>query len=223
MKIILFNKEDSANSKYILICIQSNKKNFVIFTNFYDNLSFFPSFQMFSYQLVYLNPNENFTFSFDYYSHSLYRIIIKNINGNGKIFFDNKLQYLLSGNQSLAFIVKKDTKNIYFCNMLQQPVVFNLKIDYGYFNPKIEELRLNCVYRKSQNSFPIVFILNDTNYLGADLNFYFESNNSEINKNNIIITGYIVDYDTIKRFTNFKYLGSPIKVNGNSITVQIMD
>ena len=198
------DKEKYIYSKYFLISIQSNySENLTILTNFYDNLSFFPSFQIFSNQLIYLYPDENFTFSLDYSLNEQYRILINNTKGEGRICFDdnctvNKYQSLISGKRILSFIVKNETKNINIINRLKVEAVFNIRIDYGSFTQGIEELQFNT-YSKSEPKilFPVEYILKDIDYNGADINFYFDFNNSEINKDEIITF--------IKRFIKRKH------------------
>ena len=87
-----------------------------------------------------------------------------------------------------------------------------MKINYGYYNQVFEELRFYNDYQKTQKSFPIGYILK-VNDFGADINFYFGFNDSKI-EDNIIITGYVVDYGKIQTLKDVRLLGEHRKVNG---------
>ena len=183
------DKERYFNSKYIIIQIKYNQKEkLTILTNFYDYLSFSHSFHLFSYQLVYLPNNETFTFNFDYSIHDQYRILINNTFGNGRMCFNKNCSTnhsMISGKRIFSFIINNETQNSYKIKNINEDVLFNVKIDYDFFNEILEELRYNTDSNKLQENFPIGFILNDIYNNGADINFYFYSNDSITNFSDI--------------------------------------
>ena len=199
-------KEKYANSKYIIINIQSSySEELTILTNFYDNLAFYPSFQIFSYQLIYLYPNDNYTFNFDYSFNNQYRISINNTYGNGRICFDenctiDKYDPIISGKRILSYNVKKGTKKIDI--RAEGSVVFKVKIDYGFSNGMLEELLFTNNYHTINTSFPKSYFLKDINKNGVDINFYFEFNKTKIYREDIIIQGNIASKDMLNSISN---------------------
>ena len=197
------DKEKYFNSKYILIQIKYNQEEkLTILTNFYDHIYFSPSFHLFSYQLIYLPYNETFTFNFDYSLHNQYRILINNTFGNGRMCFNKNCSQnysMISGKRIFSFIINNETQNSYKIKNINDDVLFNIKIDYDFFNEVFEELRYNTDSSKYHDKFPIGFILNDIYNNGADINFYFYSNESIMNFSDIKIQGNIIDYDKVRQ------------------------
>ena len=196
----IYNK---SSIDYIIIEIQSDYlETLNILTNYYDEKAFFPSLQIYSYQLFYLYK-ETSNFNFDFYLKDQYRIIIRNSAGTGKIFFgNNKIKNLtISGKKILSFYIKKQMGSIYV--KTEGHLAFNMKIDYEFKNGTLKELNFGYESRR-EGTFPMVFYLKDVEYKGADINFYFDFDynyKKEYNSKNgdfIIIKGYIVDFEDIK-------------------------
>ena len=213
------NKKEYVNSKYIIIHIKYNQKERLnILTSYYDNLISFPSLQIFSYQLVYLNNNEEYTFKFDYSIHNQYRILINNTFGNGIICFNEDCsvnQSMISGKRTLSFIVQNETKNINKIKNINEVAVFIVKMEYGLFNPLIEELRFDSYSNnKFQDSFPIGFFLYDLHNNGVDINFFFKFNNSINDNTEIIINGGLIEYQRLRQNNNNLTIDRYLKING---------
>ena len=195
------------NSDFVLVNIQSDyEENITVFANFYDNISFFPSIQIYYSQLFYLNNNESFTFNFDFSYYNLYKIFINNTYGNGDICFDKdcKDKSNLSGKRILTSQITNGTNSIDIYSKFDSQLLFILKIDYGFENVFLKELQFNSDYKETKKSFPIGFFLKELEYKGVDINFFFDFNNlnKTLKKNDLIIKGYIINYDKI---INFKY------------------
>ena len=197
---------------FILLNIESAEEEMLtVLTNFYDNNNrFFPIIQIYSYQLIYLYNNETLNFDFKKITQKLYRILINNTYGNGEITFDpvsdfmNQCDTLITGNRTLSYVITKELNSIDIYNNKENnkkddnELLFNIKIVYELENSTLEELYSDNVYnRVIKESFPIRFFLREIKYEGFDINFYFHFNHS-LNKEDLIIRGYIVKYDLMK-------------------------
>ena len=207
-------------TKYILINIHSDKEEtLTVLSNFYDNKTFFPTIQIYSYQLIYLYDNENLNFNFNKITQKKYRIEINNTYGNGEIKFDiEEYNGLMSGDRTLSYVITKELNNIDIYNNKDNnkrdnnELLFNIKIVYELDSDIIEELYFDKYYNLMQKTFPIKFFLKEIEYNGSDINFYFHFNfslnNISLKKDDIIIKGYAIKYDLMKLITD--RLVSPI-------------
>ena len=200
------------NIKYILIKIQSSsEENLAVLANFYNNDIIFPPIQIYSYQLVYLNSNENFTYNFADNTYDKYRIIVNNIYGQGKIprsTEQNNDYLIVSGNRILSLAINNETNNIHILNPSGQ-LLLNIKIDNELNNPVLEELQFNNNIRGVKNLLETkYYYLREIDYDGADINFYFHFNeqNKNIDQDYLIIKGYAIEYDLIKLITEQKFI-----------------
>ena len=176
---------------------------------------FFPSSHIYSYQLVYLNYNEKYTFKFDSSFNNQYRFFINSTYGNGEICFDKNCtdKSAFSGRRILSFPFKNEVKTIDIHNKYHSPLLFSVKIDYEFENKLLEEIQFNNVFKEVKNNFPIKYIIKDKEYKGADINFYFDINNTKIKKDDLIIKGYLINYAKIKVLD---FIG-PLNLNSEEI------
>ena len=80
---------------------------------------------------------------------------------------------MISGKRTLSFIVQNEARNINKIKNTNEVAVFIVKMEYGLFNPLIEELRFDSYSNnKFQDSFPIGFFLYDLHNNGVDINFF---------------------------------------------------
>ena len=206
------DKESHVNSKYILIKVQSNNfRTLSIISYFYDNTFFFPTVQIYSYQLFYLEFQGSIKFNVTKNPSRKYRIVIDNIYGQGEINSSsialNKFS-LISGKRILSFPITNDMKNIEIKNPFGSELLIKIKVVSEINSQMLEELQFNYDYEGKEKTLPISYYLKEIEYEGADINFYFNFNNSNINKEDLIIRGYKLNYDLMrlindKSFTKF--------------------
>ena len=142
------DKNIYVDSKYILIKIQSpyrEKDNLEIIATFYDHMHFISAINIYSYQLIYLNFNENCSFNTFPIGDNEYRLIINNSVGIGEICANdcslNEYKLKIRGERISLFPIKKKMNNINFYNKKEKSqLVFKVKINYEYNNSLIEEL-----------------------------------------------------------------------------------
>ena len=100
-----------------------------------------------------------------------------------------------------------------------EPLLFNIKVVHELNNQILQEVYFNGYYNSKMQSFPLKYYLKDMENEGADINFYFDCKNlnKTINKDDIIIRGYILKYDDLMNLINdfsyikFDYYGDEIK------------
>ena len=191
----IYNK---SNSKYIILNIQSNSsEHLTILTNYFDKKIFFPSIQIYSYQLYYL-CNTTLTFNFNFNLYSKFRLFINNAAGKGEFFFENKF-ITISGKKILSFLITKRQNNSYIYS--PNEMAFNIKIDYELYNEILQELKFNNEDTKEEEKNIIGYYLKEIEYKGADINVYFDFNNLDKRyniKEDFIIRGYQLNYEQIK-------------------------
>ena len=137
-----FENKDYENAKFIFIKIQSSyEETLTIVTNFYADTFIFPSIQIYSYQLVYLNEVKSFSINVDNNSDKKYRILINNTFGDGEIKKETNSTALnnynsFSGNRIISFLISNETKNItiFNKNYKKSPLLFNIKVVYELNN-----------------------------------------------------------------------------------------
>ena len=211
------DKNKYVDSKYILINIQSNKNgNLQIIANFYNSYTFYPTFNLYSYQLIYLNSHEKCSFTSSSIDDNKYRMVINNIYGIGDICAGNcsinSFNLKIRGKRILSFpiTVKEEMKNIKFFNKLDgNQLLFLVQINSEIVNSLIEELTFSSNYPETTNKkFPFAYILKEIEYKGSDINIYFNftNKNKKIEEKNIIIKGYALDYEFIKMLNNKRFL-----------------
>ena len=207
------------NSNYILIDIQSeNPANITIFPNFYDNITFFPSIQIYSYQLMYLNNKENFTLIFEHSFFNESKIFVNNVYGNGEICFDKNcidnsnlyerriLTFSLNNETNSIDIYSNPYSHINNINNNDFDLLFIIKFEYGFDYGTIKELQFNSDYKEIKSSLPIAYFLKEIQYKGVDINFYFnvKNLNKSLSKDDlIIIKGYFINDE---RINSIKYI-----------------
>ena len=198
------------NTKYILVQIQSSsEENLTVSANFYNSSIFLHSIQIYSYELVFLNSSENYTYYFEDNTNIKYRILIDNIYGQGKVTNSTdkyNFQYIISsGNRILSLPIHKNIENIRILNPSGQ-LLLNIKIDNELNNPVLEELEFNNEYKGVTKLYETkYYYLREIDYNGADVNFFFYPN-STIDNNYLIIRGYVSDYDLIKLISEQKLI-----------------
>ena len=218
-----FNKQTSA--EYILVRIQSFFSEIVkVTTNFYNNILSSPYLQIYSNQLFYLRKNKSRSYYLNFDLYERYRIFINNTSGRGEMCFkykciSNKYKTIISERQILSFYIKKETGSIHFYSL--NNLVSNIRISPENPNNYLEELEIDNLYiphrinDENENVRLFGFYLKDIKNAGVDFNFYF--NFHDVNdtiiyeKKNIILYGYITDYETIKIINNendlYEYYG----------------
>ena len=202
------DKNQYNDYSFILINFESTEEeDLTILLNFYDNITFFPPLQIYSYQFIYLYDNETLNFDFTKITQQVYRIVINNTYGNGEITFEPKSDFmnhynrLITGNRTLSYDITSELETIQIFNNQknnakdENELLFNLKIVYELENSTFDELYLDNLYNeKTEVSFPIRFCLRDIKNNGADVNFYFYN----LNEEDLIIKGYVIKYDLMK-------------------------
>ena len=194
------------NSKFAVIKIMAKyKENIDFSSNFYDINEFNQTYDIYSYQLFYLNNSTNTSFYLSQNILNKYRVFINHIKGKGSLIFNesdvNKDNINLEGKKTYSFSIYKETKNISFLS--EQNLVFNIKINYQKSYEFMDEL--DCQYNKrdfinkvNEDKFPIIYYIKDIKYEGIDVNLYFKFKNNIISINNFIITAGIIDYKDFK-------------------------
>ena len=203
---------DWKNTSFIIIRIDSPMfDNLTIITNFHNNIISYPSIQLYSYQLYYLDSN--ITFYFNYSLYDKYNILINNYMGKAEICKNDNCNennnIVFSGKKALSFIVSNIINNISF-NVLDD-LIFTIKIDYEINNDIIKELFFDNDIQDNI-ILSVGYYLKEIEYGGADINFYFNfDKNIDIynENNNILITGFIVNLEYIKYLNSIRVLAHP--------------
>ena len=205
------------NPSFIIVRIDSpifGKLSLI--TNFHNNIISYPSIQLYSYQIFFIDTNKTQIFPLNFDLFPLYRIVINNTVGKTELCYnntsiDNKYKTTFSEKKILSFIVSSNiTMNII------KNLVFNLKIDYQIGNYKIKELFFDYDYQDNiYYGMPIAYYLKEIEYGGADINLYFNfhKNINDLYENDIIIRGFIVDYQYIKNIIDYNYIYYPPNEN----------
>ena len=195
-----FNLEK--NEKYVLIEIESNsteEKNLIIVSNFYNQADSL-LFNIYSYQLYYLFKNIQKFHLYQYRSNDKqYRILINNVEGEGYICFNdnfnsNNSNIHLTEQNIYSFSIESQTSLFFYS---ENSLMFNIKVIHQHRNKEIKELNYQDNNKIVNDYFPFIYFIKDVKYNGININFNFEFNNSDINSNDLIIRGYVLDYDFI--------------------------
>ena len=209
----IYNK---SSVDYILIEIKSTSlENLTIIANYYDSFYFFPTINIYSYQIIYMYKKTT-SFDFDYKLFDEYRIFINHTAGNGNFNFEKdnyKDITKLSDKNIISFFISKEINR--FNVTTEGNLAFCIKIDYKYENNIIKEIKFDHDYKSVNNHFPLGFYIKENNNKGADINFYFKFNDIN-NTNKIIIKGDILNYDNIKMINSGEeiYLPWNVEIDG---------
>ena len=204
---------DWKNPSFIIVKIDSPKSDILsVITNFHNNIISYPSIQLYSYQIFFIDTNKTQIFPLNFDLFPLYRIVINNTVGKTELCYynncmNNKYKTIFSEKKILSFIVSNNiTMNVI------KNLVLNIKIDYQIGNYNIKELYFDYDYQDDiYYGMPIAYYLKEIEYGGADINLYFNFNTNIdfLYENDITIIGCIVDYQYIKYLIDNNYLYCP--------------
>jgi len=199
------------DSMFVLIKIMSNySENISFVSNFYHINELNQIFNIYSYQLFFLENGENITFNINQDISNQYRVLLTNIGGRGYLQTndtdENEDIIKLEGRkQTYSFSINKEAQIKNISLLSTRNLTFIIKINYQKTQDFMDEL--DCQYNKRginevNNSFPIIYYLKDIKYQGIDINIDFNlKNNFEIN-NDFIIKGGYIDYHFFKNIEN---------------------
>ena len=210
------DKNIYVDSKYILINIHTTlrkEEELKILTTFYENATFLPTINLYSFILIYLNPNATCPFNTYSIGDFEYRIIINNTEGDGEICTDKcsiqNFQLKITGKRILSFPIKEEMRTINFHNKKDDnQSVFKVKISYEFKNQLIKELTFGSDLEDEKDKvFPIAYFLKEIEYNGSDINIHFDLSNLNETKEekDIKIKGYALEYDLIQEIKNIKF------------------
>ena len=193
------------NSKFALIKIMSNySENISFVSNFYHINELNQIFDIYSYQLFYLEDGTNITFNVNQNISNKYRVYINNIGGIGYLKSndtdENKDNINLEGRTqiySFSFYNEFQIRNISLFS--KRNLAFITKMNYQMTHDFMGEL--DCQYNKrdivnkvNKEKFPIIYYIKDIKYEGMDINIQFTFQNDSLNINDFIIKGGFIDY-----------------------------
>ena len=197
------------NSKFSLIRIMSNyNENISFVSNFYHINELNQIFDIYSYQLFFLEDNTNITFNINRNISNKYRVFINNIGGLGYLKSndtdENKDNIYLEGRKeiySFSFYNEIQIRNISLFS--KRNLAFITKINYQMTHDFMYEL--DCQYNKrdivnkvNKEKFPIIYYIKDIKYVGMDINIQFSFQNDSVNNGDLIIKGGFIDYHYFK-------------------------
>jgi len=216
------NKNNERSYGYIKYeggCEDSTFALIKIISNYSDNISFVSNFyhinelnqiyDIYSYQLFYLENGANIAFKINQDISNKYRVLLTNIGGRGYLDTDdtddeNKDIIKLEGRkQTYSFSINKEAqiKNISLFSIIN--LAFIIKMNYQKTQDFMDEL--DCQYNKriinevnKKDNFPIIYYLKDIKYQGIDINIDFKFENDCADNNNFIIKGGYIDYHYFK-------------------------
>ena len=199
------------DSMFALIKIMSNYSEKISFVSNFDHINELNQiFDIYSYQLFYLENGTNTTFNINQDISNQYRVLLTNIGGRGYLKTndtdENKDMIKLEGRkQAYSFSINKEAhiKNISLFSTIN--LAFIIKMNYQKTQDFMDEL--DCQYNKRginevNNSFPIIYYLKDIKYQGIDINIDFSFKNDCVNNNDFIIKGGYIDYHFFKDIEN---------------------
>ena len=204
------------NLKYVLLEIYSKQTEILeVLFNFDGNLIPSPSVDIYSYQSFYLKNNIKKDFYFDYALENKYIAIINNTSGEGYICFNQKCDYndkkiYFSEKIILSFTISEEIKSIH-C-FTEKYLYFYIKIKDRIPNDVMEEV----LYGSSYKNFSKIYYSNKAYYIkdlykkGMDINFFFDFSNINNDNKEMLIVGFISNYDDIKYIDNSDSLNSLI-------------
>jgi len=197
---------DYEDSTFVVIKIISNyPENISFLYNYYEINKLEQLFDIYSYQLFYLN---NYTDAFFYINQKIlykYRIFINNIGGRGNIIFngfdEKKDNFFFEGKKTYSFSIYNETKNISFFS--QRNLAFKIKINFKMSYKFMDELdyqynKIDIANKVSKGRYPIIFYIKDIKYGGMDINLFFKFKNDNSINNDFIIRGGVIDYKDFK-------------------------
>ena len=204
---------DWKNTSFIIVRIISPIfDNLSVITNFHNNIISYPSIQLYSYQLFFLDSNLTFNFIYDLYY--AYKILINNYEGKTEICLNDNCNenndiIAFSGKKSLSFIVSNIINNASF-NVLDD-LLFSIKIDYQISNYILKEIFFDNDIQDNVN-LSVGYYIKEIEYGGADINFYFNFDQNiidNLNEEDILITGYIVKNEYINYLNSINVIAHP--------------
>jgi len=201
------------DSKFALIKIMSNYyENITFVSNFFHINELNQIFDIYSYQLFFLEDNTKITFNINQNISNKYRVFINNIGGLGYLKSndtdENKDNINLEGRKeiySFSFYNEIQIRNISLFS--KRNLAFITKMEYQITYDFMDEL--DCQYNKrvivnkvNKDKFPIIYYIKDIKYEGMDINIHFTFQNDSVNNNDFIIKGGFIDYHVFNDIEN---------------------
>ena len=197
------------NSAFVLVKTISKYNDTISFvSNFYHINELDNIFDIYSYQLFYLENDIKTFFYINQTVSNKYRVFIINIGGIGYLksndTAEKKDSIKLEGrNKTYSFSNDNEAqiRNISFYSKVN--LAFIIKMNYQRIYNFMDEL--DCQYNKrdiinkvNEEKFPIIYFLKDIKNEGMDINLIFKFKDDSINNNNFIIKGGFIDYNDFK-------------------------
>ena len=221
------------NSAFVLVETISNCNEINFISNFYRINDLDNIFDIYSYQLFYLENDLKTFFHINKTISNKYRVIIINIGGIGNLksndTIENKDSIKLEGrNKTYSFSIDNEIqiRNISFYSKVN--LAFIIKMYYKRIYYFMDEL--DCQYNKrdiiskvNEEKFPIIYFLKDIKNEGMDINLLFKFKNDNINNNDFIIKGGFIDYNDFKDLQKKDDVELYLKYTFNGIYSPIMN
>jgi len=215
------NKKEYEYIKYKGGCEDSMFAVIKINSNFIENITFESNFceideleqkfDIYSYQLFYLNKSTNISFESNQNILYKYRVFVNNIGGLGNLIFKysngKEDNLIFEGKKTYSFSINNEINNIYFTR--EKSLVFNIKINYQMKYEFMNELdyeynKIDIANKANKGTFPLIYYIKDIKYGGMDINLYFKMNNDNVYNNDFIIKGGVIDYKDFKEIESEK-------------------
>ena len=222
------------NSAFVLVKTISKENETISFvSNFYHINELDNIFDIYSYQLFYLENDIKTFFYINQTISNKYRIFIINIGGIGYLksndTAEKKDSIKLEGrNKTYSFSNDNEIqiKNISFYSKVN--LAFIIKMNYQRVYDFMDEL--DCQYNKrdiinkvNEQKFPIIYFLKDIKNEGMDINLIFKFKDDSINNNGLIIKGGFIDYNDFKNLEEKDDVEYYLKYPFNGIYSPIMN
>ena len=222
------------NSNSAMIKIISNHSEIISFiSNFYLINKLEQIFDIYSYQLFYLETNQITNFDINQTQSNKYRVFINNIGGRGYLKSndtnENKDNLKLEGRKntySFSFNNENQISNISFFSKVN--LAFLTKVNYQLTYDFMDELdcqynKLDIVNKVNNNKFPIIYYIKDNKYEGMDINLHFKFQNESINNDKFRIQGGFIDYYDFKDIEDKSDVNSYLRYPFNGLYAPIID
>ena len=205
----------TSNRNLLIVIYSFSENNLQVLINCVGDPDFmFPSLNIYSSQLFYLNTSQTKDFLIHYDTMAKYNIIINTIEGNGKICFnqrcdntskENDIQ--ISEKKYLSFPLFYDSpKSIHFlCE--NDFFVFRIKISYQV-REFLEKIKIGTTIKTNIDyaQLPKIYYLEYNDNSGIDINFKLNSNDKLDDYYEIISYGMITGYTNIKNIASIEGL-----------------
>jgi len=195
---------------FAVIKIISNiPENISFVSNFYGINKLEQIFDIYSYQLFYLNNNTDIFFYINQNIIYKYRIFIDNIGGSGNIIFngfdEKKSYFFFEGKKTYSFSIYNETKNISFFS--QRNLALNIKINYKMTYEFMDELdyqynKIDIANKVNEGRYPLIYYIKDIKYRGMDINIFFKFKNNNSINNDFKVRGGVIGYKDFKELEN---------------------